>query len=64
VFHSKVLGRLKDQVVEFLKVHGEISPTQFKELIGASRKYAIPLLEYCDREKITLRIGDVRRIRE
>jgi len=64
VFHSKVLGRLKDQVVEFLKVHGEMSPTQFKELIGASRKYAIPLLEYCDREKITLRIGDVRRIRE
>jgi selenocysteine-specific elongation factor len=64
VFHSKVLEKLKNRVVEFLKSHGEISPTQFKELIGASRKYAIPLLEYCDREKITLRVGDVRRLRE
>jgi len=64
VFHSKMLEKLKGQVVEFLRVHGEISPTQFKELIGASRKYAIPLLEYCDREKITLRVGDVRRLRE
>ncbi|MBC7899144.1 MAG: selenocysteine-specific translation elongation factor [Saprospiraceae bacterium] len=34
----------------------------FKEIAGVSRKYAIPLLEYFDREKITMRIGDKRRI--
>jgi len=32
----------------------------FKELAGVSRKYAIPLLEYFDREKITRRAGDKR----
>jgi len=35
---------------------------KFKEIAGVSRKYAIPLLEYFDREKITLRKGDKRLI--
>jgi selenocysteine-specific elongation factor len=33
---------------------------QFKELAGVSRKYAIPLLEYLDRERLTRREGDQR----
>jgi selenocysteine-specific elongation factor len=32
----------------------------FKELTGLTRKYAIPLLEYLDRERITRREGDER----
>ncbi len=36
---------------------------KFKEISGVSRKYAIPLLEYFDREKITIRTGDKRVIR-
>ena len=40
-----------------------IDVPKFKELAGVSRKYAIPLLEYFDREKITVRTGDVRIIR-
>ncbi|MGD9630135.1 MAG: selenocysteine-specific translation elongation factor [Pyrinomonadaceae bacterium] len=40
-----------------------IDVARFKELAGVSRKYAIPLLEYFDREKITLRVGDSRVIR-
>jgi selenocysteine-specific elongation factor len=35
---------------------------KFKELTGISRKYAIPLLEYLDRERITKRVGDSREI--
>jgi selenocysteine-specific elongation factor len=35
---------------------------QFKELTGVSRKYAIPLLEYLDRERVTKRVGDTREI--
>ena len=35
----------------------------FKTLTGASRKWAIPLAEYFDQKKITLRIGDVRKLR-
>ena len=34
----------------------------FKELTGVSRKYAIPLLEYLDRERVTRRVGDAREI--
>ena len=36
----------------------------FKELTGLTRKFAIPLLEYFDREKVTLRIGDKRVLRK
>ena len=38
----------------------KLSVPTFKEHTGISRKYAIPLLEYLDRERITRREGDVR----
>jgi selenocysteine-specific elongation factor len=34
----------------------------FKDMTGVSRKYAIPLLEYLDRERVTKRVGDSRHI--
>lgn len=40
----------------------EIDVANFKQLTGVSRKYAIPLLEYLDRERVTLKQGDKRRI--
>jgi selenocysteine-specific elongation factor len=40
----------------------EIDIATFKQLTGVSRKYAIPLLEYLDRERVTLKQGDKRRI--
>jgi selenocysteine-specific elongation factor len=39
-----------------------IDVAKFKELTGVSRKYAIPLLEYLDRERVTKRVGDQREI--
>jgi selenocysteine-specific elongation factor len=43
--------------------HGEtIDVAQFKELFGLSRKIAIPLLEWFDREGVTKRVGDSRRV--
>jgi selenocysteine-specific elongation factor len=42
---------------------GEISAAAFRDLLGSSRKYTIALLEYFDREGVTLRIGDVRRLK-
>jgi selenocysteine-specific elongation factor len=44
-------------------VHGEITAAGFRDLIGASRKYSIAFLDYCDRTGVTLRVGDVRRMR-
>jgi selenocysteine-specific elongation factor len=63
-FHAAALNELQQRLVAFLKEHGEISTPQFKEMTRASRKYTIPLLEYFDAQKVTIRIGDVRRLRE
>ena len=63
IFHRETLMDLKVKLINYLTQHGEISPSQFKELAGISRKYAIPLLEYFDREKVTLRVGDFRKLR-
>ena len=38
----------------------KIDVAHFKEMTGVSRKYAIPLLEYLDRERVTRRVGDER----
>jgi selenocysteine-specific elongation factor len=42
---------------------GDITPAWFRDRFGTSRKYAIPLLEYLDREGVTLRVGNGRRLR-
>ncbi len=63
-FHSGALNELQRKLVEFLREHGEISTPQFKEMTQASRKYTIPLLEYFDTQRVTIRIGDNRRLRE
>jgi len=62
-FHTDTIAGLKDRIVEFLRSHGEMTPTQFKDMTGLSRKYLIPLLEYFDSQNVTIRVGDVRRLR-
>jgi selenocysteine-specific elongation factor len=63
-FHAAALAELHQRLVAFLKEHGEISTAQFKDLTQASRKYTIPLLEYLDAQKVTIRVGDTRRLRD
>ena len=41
----------------------ELTAQAWKDLTGTSRKYSIPLAEYFDGEKVTLRVGDIRRKR-
>jgi selenocysteine-specific elongation factor len=61
VFHRDALAQMRDRLVTYKKTRGErISVPAFKELTGISRKYAIPLLEYLDRERVTRRAGDER----
>jgi selenocysteine-specific elongation factor len=50
--------------VAFLNQQGEISTPQFKDMTGASRKYVIPLIEYFDTKSVTIRIGDIRKLRK
>jgi selenocysteine-specific elongation factor len=61
IFHRDALAQLRDRLSVFKKTKGErISVPVFKELTGVTRKYAIPLLEYLDRERVTRRAGDER----
>ncbi len=62
-FHAEVIADLKQRLVKFLEENGEINPAQFKEMTGASRKFLIPLFEYFDAKNVTLRVGDVRKLR-
>jgi len=61
VFHRTALARLRELLAQYRKERGDRLPiTAFKDLAGISRKYAIPLLEYLDREHVTRRAGDER----
>jgi selenocysteine-specific elongation factor len=62
VFHSSALEALRRQMAAYKIKSAKIDVAKFKELTGVSRKYAIPLLEYLDRERVTRRVGDVREI--
>jgi len=64
IFHAEVLGQLKDDV-RALKAsapdgRATVDVAAFKDRYGVTRKFAIPLLEYLDRERVTRRTGDVR----
>ena len=63
-FHQRGPGHPQGKLVDFLKKNGEISIPQFKDLTQASRKFTIPLLEYFDTNRVTVRVGEARRLRE
>jgi len=62
VFHRGALEELRRMVAAQKVKSRKMDVALFKELTGVSRKYAIPLLEYLDRERVTRRVGDAREI--
>jgi selenocysteine-specific elongation factor len=58
------LDGLREKLVGFLQAKGEITPPEYREQTGLSRKFLIPLLEYFDSEKLTIRVGDKRVLRK
>ena len=62
-FHHEAISRFKETLVGFIRNNGEITTAQFKDLTQVSRKFAIPLMEYFDGIKVTIRIGDKRILR-
>ena len=60
VFDAATYERLAGQVKEHLRAHGSITVAQARDIIGASRKYALALLERLDDDKATRRLGDER----
>ena len=62
-FDAGRMADLRGAVAERAAVNPEIDVAWFKQNFGLSRKYAIPLLEWLDRERVTVRVGNLRRIR-
>jgi selenocysteine-specific elongation factor len=63
-FHRPAIEELRARLVAFLKANGAITTPQFKDMTGASRKYVIPLAEFFDATKVTIRVGDNRQLRK
>ena len=63
VVATEALATLRERLRAFLVERREITPQDWKALSGVSRKFGIPLAEHFDAEKLTLRIGDLRRLR-
>ena len=61
---TAAIAALRAKLVAHLDAHGEITPQQWKDVCGTSRKFSIPLAEFFDGEKLTLRVGDIRRRRK
>jgi selenocysteine-specific elongation factor len=61
IFHREALAKLPALLQNYKKSKGErIGVPAFKDMTGITRKYAIPLLEYLDRQRLTKRTGDER----
>jgi selenocysteine-specific elongation factor len=59
-FHRRALDRVKEQVRAHLAAREKMTASEFRDLIGSSRKYAVPLLEWLDQARVTRRVGDER----
>jgi selenocysteine-specific elongation factor len=62
-FHAQALEAIQDKLVAMLRERKEIGPGDIKDLLGISRKYAIPLLEFFDGRRVTARVGERRVLR-
>ena len=58
VFHRDALADLRKRLAAEKTKSTKLDVARFKDLTGVTRKYAIPLLEYLDREHVTRRVGD------
>lgn len=59
-FHRETIEQAERTVREFIGKHGKITVSEFRDITGTTRKYALPILEYFDSRKITRRVGDNR----
>jgi selenocysteine-specific elongation factor len=62
-FDAKTMGEARRRLVDYLGEREEVTAAAYRDLIGASRKFAIALLDYFDHSGLTIRVGDTRRLR-
>ena len=59
-FHKKAIEEAKDLIASHIKAKGPVQLAEVRDLLGSSRKYVLPLLEYFDQLKFTRRVQDKR----
>ncbi len=59
-FSGTAVEEARNKIIAFLKENERITAAEFRDLIGTSRKFAVPILEYLDLKKVTKRIEDYR----
>jgi selenocysteine-specific elongation factor len=64
VLTAESLKRATEMVREFIRTHGPATVSELRQMLGNSRRVALPLLERLDREGVTLRQGDKRSLRQ
>jgi selenocysteine-specific elongation factor len=57
------LDAMRSELTRYLQEKKEITIAEFRDLVKTSRKYAVPLMEYFDSQKLTQRVGDKRVLR-
>jgi selenocysteine-specific elongation factor len=62
-FAREAIEELRGRVLAHLRKHGSIDPAGYKDLTGQTRKFTVPLMEYFDAEKLTIRRGNLRVLR-
>ena len=60
LFHLDVIADVEEKLVAYLQSESEIDVAKFRDLVGTTRKYAVPMLNYFDTKGTTIRQGDVR----
>jgi selenocysteine-specific elongation factor len=63
LYRGTQIAQIRARVEQFLRADKQMTMAQFRDLIGTSRKYAVPLLEWFDARGITVRSGDFRMLR-
>ena len=63
VFSAAAYKEMVDRVVSYIKAQGKITVAEGRDLLDASRKYVLPLMEHLDQQRVTRRVGDERFLR-
>jgi selenocysteine-specific elongation factor len=64
VYRSSQITQIVARVESYLRARGRMTAAEFRDLLGTSRKYAVPLLEWLDARGVTIRSGDYRMLRK
>jgi selenocysteine-specific elongation factor len=63
VYREEQMREIRTRLIATLRAEGRITASRFRDVLGTSRKYVVPLLEHFDSAGVTVRDGDLRALR-